>query len=122
VLRTTDQALADLRRRVEELIDEHRDAELAAADARAHELRADALAESERYADRLRGRADELASLFARCRSELETQSSAERRAAAGAASARAELYRLIGEIGSLATEARVEVDAGQPSPLYSGL
>jgi EmrB/QacA subfamily drug resistance transporter len=122
VLRATDQALQDLRHRIEQLIEEHRDAALATADAQARELRSDALAESERYAGRLRGRAEELASLSERCRVELHAQSSVERRAAAGAAAARAELYRLIGEIGALADEAlddvtKLAADAdGRPS------
>jgi EmrB/QacA subfamily drug resistance transporter len=113
VIRATDQALEDLRRRVEELIDEHRDAELAAADAQARELRARALADSERFAERLHGRVEELATVLGQHRAELRTHATAERYAAAGSAAARAELYRLIGEIGALAGEAGTD---GEPA------
>ena len=111
VLQTTERALTDLRVRIDQLVEEHRDAELAAADAEARELRARALTASERYAEGLHARLEDLTSLSERCRAELREQSSAERHAAAGAATARAELYRLIGEIGALADGA---LDAGR--------
>jgi EmrB/QacA subfamily drug resistance transporter len=116
VITATDQALNDLRERVERMIEEHRDARLGAADAQARELRAQALEESERYAERMRSRAEELTSLSQRCGEELRVQSTTERRAAAGGAAARAELYRLIGEIGALADQA-LEDDPAESAP-----
>jgi type II secretory pathway component GspD/PulD (secretin) len=102
LIRAAEQAAADYERQIEERIARHRAEQIAAAEAQSRELVAAALERNERYAARLRERLGELIvqrdRLVATLREEIDAAAEHVHRAE----TTRAELYRVIGALGSL--------------------
>jgi EmrB/QacA subfamily drug resistance transporter len=101
VIAASGEASRDYERQVEDEIERHRAAELAHAEAQSRVLLSDAMDRSDRYAESLRRRLQELGGERERLVAELREQTDTVVRQADEAAVTRSQLYRVIGQLGS---------------------
>jgi hypothetical protein len=102
VILAAEQAARDYSLRVQQLIDAHRSEQLGSAEAQARQLLHAALARNDEYAAQLRNRKRELTHTRERLVAELRERVDSAPREVDRVVQTRAELYRLIGALGSV--------------------